>query len=123
VLDGMNRTDAARIGGMDREPGGTGSTGSTSSAPTACATFVPGASSHGCPPIKRPNAPPLLMPGLISASMGPFASEALICPGHGRGEALALPNADTEAVQLHLNEISRHIVKRALAVLLLDRAT
>ena len=79
VLDGMNRTDAARIGGMDREPGGTGSTGSTSSAPTACATFVPGASRHGCPPIKRPNAPPLLMPGLISASMGSFAGDALIC--------------------------------------------
>lgn len=36
--------------------------------------------------------------------------------------ALALPFADTEAMQLHLHEISRHVATRAHAVLLLDRA-
>ena len=38
------------------------------------------------------------------------------------GAALALPNADTEAMQLHLNEISRHVADGAHAVLLMDRA-
>ena len=38
------------------------------------------------------------------------------------GAALALPFADTEAMQLHLEEISRHVAEGAHAVLLLDRA-
>ena len=45
-----------------------------------------------------------------------------ICPARGVGAALALPYADTEAMQLHLDEISRHVAKGAHAVLLLDRA-
>ena len=45
-----------------------------------------------------------------------------ICPARGKGAALALPFADTAAMQLHLDEISRHVAKRAHAVLLLDRA-
>ena len=45
-----------------------------------------------------------------------------ICPARGTGAALALPNADTEAMQLHLNEISRHVANGAHAVLLMDRA-
>jgi len=45
-----------------------------------------------------------------------------ICPARGVGAALALPFADTEAMQLHLEEISRHIAEGAHAVLLLDRA-
>ena len=45
-----------------------------------------------------------------------------ICPARGKGAALALPFADTAAMQLHLDEISRHLAKRAHAVLLLDRA-
>ena len=36
--------------------------------------------------------------------------------------ALALPYADTEAMQLHLDEISRHVAESAHTVLLLDRA-
>src|ERR1019366_5237725 len=38
------------------------------------------------------------------------------------GAALALPYVDTFAMQLHLDEISRHVAKGAHAVLLLDRA-
>ncbi|MSP29941.1 MAG: hypothetical protein EXR09_05680 [Acetobacteraceae bacterium] len=38
------------------------------------------------------------------------------------GAALALPSSDTEAMQLHLNEISRHVAKCAQAVLLMDQA-
>ena len=45
-----------------------------------------------------------------------------ICPARGIGAALALPFADTEAMQLHLDEISRHVARGAHAVLLLDRA-
>jgi hypothetical protein len=43
-----------------------------------------------------------------------------ICPARGIGAGLALPFADTEAMQLHLDEISRHVARRARAVLLLD---
>jgi hypothetical protein len=44
-----------------------------------------------------------------------------ICPARGVGAALALPFADTEAMQLHLDEIFRHVAERAHAVMLLDR--
>jgi DDE superfamily endonuclease len=45
-----------------------------------------------------------------------------ICPARGTGAALALPFADTEAMQLHLDEIARTVRRGAQAVLLLDRA-
>ena len=45
-----------------------------------------------------------------------------ILPARGKGAALVLPFADTAAMQLHLDEISRHVAKGAHAVLLLDRA-
>jgi hypothetical protein len=45
-----------------------------------------------------------------------------ICPARGKGAALALPFADTYAMQLHLDEISRHVANGAHAVLILDRA-
>jgi hypothetical protein len=45
-----------------------------------------------------------------------------ICPARGTGAALALPQADAEAMQLHLNEISRHVAAGAQAVLLMDHA-
>jgi len=45
-----------------------------------------------------------------------------ICPARGTGAALALPYADTEAMQLHLDEISRVVARGAHAVLVLDRA-
>jgi hypothetical protein len=45
-----------------------------------------------------------------------------ICPARGTGAALAMPYADTGAMQLHLDEISRTVAKGAHAVLLLDRA-
>jgi transposase len=40
----------------------------------------------------------------------------------GVGAGLALPFADTDAMQLHLEEISRTVARRGHAVLLLDRA-
>ena len=45
-----------------------------------------------------------------------------ICPARGVGAALALPYADTEAMQMHLDEISLSVAKGAHAVLRLDRA-
>ena len=46
-----------------------------------------------------------------------------ICPARGVGAALALPYADAEMMQLHLDEISRNVAEGAHAVLLLDQAT
>ena len=40
----------------------------------------------------------------------------------GKGAALVLPFADTRAMQIHLDEISRHVAARAHAVVLMDRA-
>jgi hypothetical protein len=45
-----------------------------------------------------------------------------ICPARGVGAALAMPYADSEAMQLHLDEVSRVVRRGAHAVLLLDRA-
>jgi transposase len=45
-----------------------------------------------------------------------------ICTARGVGAALALPFADTEMMQLHIDEIALHVAKGAHAVLLLDRA-
>ncbi len=45
-----------------------------------------------------------------------------ICPASGKGAAVALPSANTHAMQLHLDEISRHVGVGAHAVLLMDRA-
>ena len=45
-----------------------------------------------------------------------------ICPARGTGAALAMPYADTQAMQLHLEEIGRTVARGAHAVLLRDRA-
>ena len=45
-----------------------------------------------------------------------------ICPARGTGAALVLPCANTEAMQMHLMEISRQVARKAHAVLLMDRA-
>src|SRR5271165_4164156 len=44
-----------------------------------------------------------------------------ICRARGVGAALALPYADTDMMQLHLDEISRNLVAVGAHVLLLDR--
>ena len=45
-----------------------------------------------------------------------------ICPARGCGAALMLPYANTKAMQMHLDEISRQVAPKAHAVLLMDRA-
>lgn len=45
-----------------------------------------------------------------------------ICPARGVGAGLVMPFADTQAMQLHIDEIALHVAKGAHAVLLLDRA-
>src|SRR5260370_11182556 len=45
-----------------------------------------------------------------------------ICPARGTGAALALPFADTEAMQLHIDEISANVAVGAHAALIFDRA-
>jgi hypothetical protein len=45
-----------------------------------------------------------------------------ICPERGTGAAVVRPRADTEAMQVHLDEIARTIAAGAHAVVLLDQA-
>ena len=45
-----------------------------------------------------------------------------ICPARGKGAAIAMPNADTQAMQEHIEEIARRVAPGAHAVLLMDRA-
>ena len=45
-----------------------------------------------------------------------------ICPKMGKGAALMLPFSNTAAMQIHLNEISRHVAPKAHGVVLMDRA-
>ena len=45
-----------------------------------------------------------------------------VCPVRGVGAALVLPEANAEAMNLHLVEISRHVTPGAHAVVLLDGA-
>jgi len=45
-----------------------------------------------------------------------------ICPALGKGAALMLPWSNTETMQMHLDEISRHVARKAHAAILMDRA-
>ncbi|PWC53452.1 transposase [Azospirillum sp. TSO22-1] len=45
-----------------------------------------------------------------------------ICPARGKGAALVLPRRTSEAMALHLEEISRTVISGAHAVVLLDQA-
>ena len=44
------------------------------------------------------------------------------CPQRGVGAGLVMPYCDTQAMQLHLQEISKQVAKDAQALLILDRA-
>ena len=46
-----------------------------------------------------------------------------ICPKRGTGAALVLPKANTEAMQLHLDEISKYVAHKAHAVVLMAMTT
>lgn len=45
-----------------------------------------------------------------------------ICPKRGTGAALMMPFANTQAMQLHLDEISKQVARKAHGVVLMDRA-
>ena len=45
-----------------------------------------------------------------------------ICPQQGKGAALVLPRCDTQAMSLHLAEVSQAVAPAAHGVLLMDRA-
>ncbi len=45
-----------------------------------------------------------------------------ICPGRGTGAAIMMPTADTNAMQRHLDEISKNVSQGAHAVVIMDRA-
>ncbi len=56
-----------------------------------------------------------------SARSQPTYSGA-ICPKAGKGAGLVMPRCDTEAMELHLREISRAVEPDAHAVVILDQA-
>ena len=45
-----------------------------------------------------------------------------ICPERGKGAAWVLPYCNTQAMQLHLEEIARHVAPGAHGVVILDQA-
>jgi len=45
-----------------------------------------------------------------------------VCPARGTGAGLVLPDANSEAMNLHLAEIERHVTPGSHAVVVLDRA-
>ena len=45
-----------------------------------------------------------------------------VCPEHGTGAALVLPFCNTEAMQLHLDEIATKVTPGAHAIVILDQA-
>mgnify|MGYP000489431489 CR=1 FL=1 len=45
-----------------------------------------------------------------------------ICPRKDKGVALVLPYANTEAMQLHLDEISKNVTKGYHAIIVMDKA-
>lgn len=45
-----------------------------------------------------------------------------VCPARDQGAALVLPRADTEAMQWHLQEISRTVTPGARGIVLMDKA-
>lgn len=45
-----------------------------------------------------------------------------LCPARNTGAALVLPTANTQAMQLHLSEISHRVAPGAHAVVLMDQA-
>ena len=48
------------------------------------------------------------------------APRAAICPAEGKGAGLVLPSCNSEAMALHLEEISLAVAPGAHAILLLD---
>jgi hypothetical protein len=48
---------------------------------------------------------------------------AAVCPARAEGAALVLPRADTEAMQLHLEEIGRTVAPDAYGVVVMDKAS
>lgn len=45
-----------------------------------------------------------------------------VCPAHNKGAALVMPHANAEAMQKHLEEISRSIAAKAHGVVIMDGA-
>ena len=45
-----------------------------------------------------------------------------VCPARDTGVALIMPNADTDAMQKHIDEIGRAVARGAHALIILDKA-
>jgi hypothetical protein len=45
-----------------------------------------------------------------------------VCPGRNTGIAVIMPRADTQAMQKHIDEISRAVAPGAHALIILDKA-
>ena len=105
VYDGMSRGEAAKVGGMDRQTLRDWVHRFNDLGPDGLVN------SRG-PKRKRPADQRYQNAYLFGA----------ICPKMGKGAALMLPFSNTAAMQIHLNEISRHVAPKAHGVVLMDRA-
>src|SRR4051812_32692534 len=72
-------------------------------------------------PIAGPEKARVPGPSTINAPNQPILFGA-VCPERGAGAALVLPACNTEAMQLHLDEIATKVPPGAHAVLILDQA-
>jgi len=72
-------------------------------------------------PIAGPGKARVPGPSTINAPNQPILFGA-VCPERGAGAALVLPACNTEAMQLHLDEIATKVTPGAHAVLILDQA-
>ena len=123
VREGMDRGEAAKIAAWAARRCAT-VIASMRRVRTASSTIGRAARRCAFLPINSPTWLRLSRPvqtGRLTASCAGYLFGG-ICPARGVGTALALPFTDTEAMQLHLDEISRHVSDGAHAVLLLDRA-
>ena len=71
------------------------------------------------PPLAKRGTRPLAPSDQRTASTYIFGA---ICPNEGKAVGLILPRCNTEATQLHLDEIAKEVAPQRHAVLLLDRA-
>lgn len=60
--------------------------------------------------------------GLVDQRTASVYIFGAVCPLEGKGAGVVLPRCDTNAMAIHLQEISRNVAPNAHAVLLLDQA-
>ncbi len=117
VLDGASREEAAKIGGMDRQTLRDWVIRFNEQGPDGFINIPsPGA------PAKLDETHKAFLARIVEDGPIPAIHGVVRCPERGTGAALVLPACNTEAMQLHLDEIATKVTPGALAILILDQA-